>query len=118
MHQTFYKSVSSLLATPMNRGDYNTYRGWNIPENENPLDEGFLVEQINSVVGNDSRHLGYISWLPKQEFERNCKLATENLSFGDAIEALKVGKKVARSGWNVKGIVTGKHYQQIGRAHV
>lgn len=104
MHQTFYKSVSSLLATPMNRGDYNTYRGWNIPENENPLDEGFLVEQINSVVCNDSRHLGYISWLPKQEFERNCKLATENLSFGDAIEALKVGKKVARSGWNGKGM--------------
>jgi hypothetical protein len=28
----------------------------------------------------------------------------KNLKFGDAIEALKQGKKVARSGWNGKGM--------------
>lgn len=28
----------------------------------------------------------------------------ENLNFGDAIKALKEGKRVARNGWNGKGI--------------
>lgn len=28
----------------------------------------------------------------------------ENLNFGDAIKALKTGKKVARKGWNGKGM--------------
>lgn len=28
----------------------------------------------------------------------------ENLTFGDAIEALKLGKKVTRKGWNGKGM--------------
>lgn len=31
-------------------------------------------------------------------------MKTENLKFGDAIEALKQGKKVCRSGWNGKGM--------------
>jgi hypothetical protein len=29
---------------------------------------------------------------------------TQNLNFGQAIEALKEGKKVARNGWNGKGM--------------
>lgn len=29
---------------------------------------------------------------------------TENLKFGEAIEALKQGKRVARTGWNGKGL--------------
>ena len=28
----------------------------------------------------------------------------QNISFGNAIEALKAGKRVARSGWNGKGM--------------
>jgi hypothetical protein len=31
-------------------------------------------------------------------------LKTSGLNFGDAIEALKLGNKVARDGWNGKGI--------------
>ena len=30
-------------AEPMTRGDYNVFRGWTIPENENPDDEGYLL---------------------------------------------------------------------------
>jgi len=30
--------------------------------------------------------------------------ATEGLTFGEAIEALKAGKRVARAGWNGKGM--------------
>ena len=29
---------------------------------------------------------------------------TENMNFGDAIEAMKKGSKVARAGWNGKGM--------------
>jgi hypothetical protein len=29
---------------------------------------------------------------------------TENLNFGQAIEAMKQGKRVARAGWNGKGM--------------
>lgn len=29
---------------------------------------------------------------------------TENLKFGEAVEALKQGKRVARTGWNGKGL--------------
>jgi len=31
-------------------------------------------------------------------------MKTENMTFGEAIEALKQGKKVARAGWNGKGM--------------
>lgn len=43
----------------MNRGDYNLYRGWTIPENENPNDEGYLVKYSDS----------YESWSPKNTFD-------------------------------------------------
>lgn len=35
-----YIGTKMIEAKPMNRGDYNAYRGWTIPENENPADEG------------------------------------------------------------------------------
>lgn len=46
---------------------------------------------------------GYRSWSPKAEFEdayRECSAMT----FGLAVEALKRGKRVARAGWNGKGM--------------
>ena len=45
----------------------------------------------------------YISWSPKEVFEEAYKL-TDGMTFGLAIEALKKGYKVARAGWNGKGI--------------
>ena len=40
--------------------------------------------------------------------------SVKNISFGEAIEALKQGKKVARAGWNGKGMwlsyVSGRNY--------
>ncbi len=51
--------TKQIEAEPMTRGEYNRYRGWTIPANENPEDEGYLVKY------ND----GYISWSPKKQFE-------------------------------------------------
>ena len=42
-------------------------------------------------------------WLPKKQFEEDYR-ETDNMTFGLALEALKKGKKVARMGWNGKGM--------------
>lgn len=44
---------------------------------------------------------GYESWSPKRVFEEAYRL-TDGMSFGLAIEAAKIGKKIARAGWNGK----------------
>ena len=92
-----------ILARPMGRGEYNTYRGWQIPLDENPADEGFLVEYVDGGASNHPGHAGYISWSPKDVFERAYR-PSSGLTFGDALQALKAGKRVARAGWNGKGM--------------
>ena len=73
MTTTLYEGTKRVHAKPMNRGDYNVYRGWEVPADENPADEGYLVEYVDGGRGNDSRHAGYISWSPKDVFERSYK---------------------------------------------
>lgn len=46
---------------------------------------------------------GYESWSPKAAFEEAYRL-TAGMNFGLAIEAMRKGLKVARAGWNGKGI--------------
>lgn len=46
---------------------------------------------------------GYRSWCPKDVFARDYQ-PIDALSFGHAIHALKAGQKVARAGWNGKGM--------------
>lgn len=92
-----------ILATAMTRLDYNQYRGWQLPENEDGSDDGFLVEYVDGGQANHPDHKGYISWSPKSVFENSYKPSGE-MNFGHAIEMMKLGKKVARSGWNGKGM--------------
>jgi hypothetical protein len=87
----------------MSRGEYNEYRGREPLANENEADEGYLVEYRDGGKANDSRHAGYISWSPKEQFD-NAYRETSGLSFGLALEALKKGDRVARAGWNGKGM--------------
>lgn len=65
-----YLCHKEVLATPMNRLDYNLYRNWTLPHGEDGTDEGFLVEYIDSGESNHPDHDGYISWSPKDVFER------------------------------------------------
>ena len=88
-----YIGTKIIKAEPMTRGDYNKYRGWQIPVDEEPTEKGYLFKYAD----------GYESWTPLKQFEeayRRC----DNMPFGLAIEALKKGKKVARKGWNGKGM--------------
>ncbi|MEC7473136.1 MAG: DUF2829 domain-containing protein [Pseudomonadota bacterium] len=95
--------VKLIDATPMNRQQYNDYRGWVLPSDENGTDEGYLVEYMDGGERNHPNHQGYISWSPKEVFERAYR-ETRGMSFGLAIEAMKLGKKVCREGWNGKGM--------------
>ena len=64
-----YKCHKEVTATPMNRLEYNKYRNWELPEEENGADEGYLFQYIHSDTFNHRDHKGYISWSPKQEFD-------------------------------------------------
>lgn len=65
-----YVGRKEILATPMNRRDYNDLRGWVLPEDEDGDDEGYLVEYIDGGKANVEGFRGYISWSPKDVFER------------------------------------------------
>lgn len=60
-------------ATPMTRLEYNQLRGWLVPANENPNDEGYQVEYLDGGKPNHPNFKGYISWSPKDVFERAYK---------------------------------------------
>lgn len=47
---------------------------------------------------------GYESWSPAAEFEKAYQSVTLGMSFGAALFALKAGERVARIGWNGKGM--------------
>jgi hypothetical protein len=46
---------------------------------------------------------GYESWSPAATFEKAYRLC-DAMTFGLALEAMKMGKKVQRAGWNGKGM--------------
>ena len=46
---------------------------------------------------------GYESWSPRDVFE-NAYRETTGMNFGLALEACKMGEKIARTGWNGKGM--------------
>ena len=92
-----------IAAEPMTRLAYNEFRGWTLPADENGDDEGFLVEYLDGGKPNVEGREGYISWSPADVFEKAYR-PVGGLTFGLAIEALKLDKKVSRAGWNGKGM--------------
>jgi hypothetical protein len=100
--------VKLVKAKPMTRLEYNNFRGWVLPGDENGDDAGFLVEYVDGGKANTESFAGYVSWSPADVFERAYR-PVDGLTFGDAIEALKAGKRVARAGWNGKGMWLGLH---------
>ena len=45
-----YIGVKVVAAEPMSRGEYNEYRGWKIPSDENPEDEGYQLNAPPKMV--------------------------------------------------------------------
>lgn len=98
-----YIGTKMVNAEPMTRAAYNVFRGWELPADENGDDEGYLVEYLDGGKPNTTTHAGYVSWSPKEQFD-NAYRKTSGMPFGLAVEAVKKGKKIARAGWNGKGM--------------
>ncbi len=62
-----YIGTKVIDAEPMTRGEYNKFRGWQIPADENPDDEGYRVIYPD----------GYVSWSPKEIFENAYRVIGE-----------------------------------------
>lgn len=90
-------------AIPMTRAEYNEFRGWQLPTDENGADEGYLVEYLDGGQPNTPHYTGYVSWSPKAQFDATYR-PTTGMNFGLALEALQQGKRVARAGWNGIGM--------------
>lgn len=88
-----YIELKIVEAESMNLGEYNKFKGWQIPDDEDPNTEGYLV------VCSDE----YKTWCPKEQFEKNNR-TVENMSFSHALELLKKGFKISRKGWNGKNM--------------
>lgn len=90
-----YIGTKVIKATPMTRGEFNKRKGVQIPENDQCYnDEGYLVTYVDSD--------NYESWSPKDVFQRAYHACDTGITFGSAIELLKMGYKVKRKGWNGK----------------
>jgi len=59
-----------------------------------PMEDGYTVVYPG----------GYKSWSPKFVFEQAYRDMSKGMTFGDAIHLLKQGRRVARKGWNGKGM--------------
>lgn len=68
-------------AKEMTLGDYNKFKGWTIPENENPETEGYMVKYSDD----------YISWSPKEVFEKSYLKVDDNPNLPSGVS---VGQKM------------------------
>lgn len=88
-----YLGTKCITAIPMTLGAYNEHRGWTIPDDEDPNKEGYYIVYLD----------GYKSWSPEPQFTEAYR-ANGEFNFGHAIYLLKAGFRVARTGWNGKGM--------------
>lgn len=76
-----YIGTKLIKAKKMTLGDYNKKRGWKIPENENPAEEGYLLEYPDN----------YTSWSPKMIFESAYLEVEDNKSLPSGVS---IGKEM------------------------
>ena len=90
-----YIGTKVLKAMPMELQEACMSHGVRVSESSaaNPTDSGYLVQYLD----------GYTSWSPKEVFEEAYReLGT--MSYSDALICLQGGYKLARAGWNGKGM--------------
>jgi hypothetical protein len=121
------KYIGSCLveAEPMTREDYNAFRGWSIPADEDPKDKGYLMKCPD----------GLVTWKPADFFEKHYVKVDDNqelpsgVSIGQKMvdefiaytETKTMGTKttvvrcVLRNGFEIvesTGCVDGKNYSE------
>ena len=105
MNKPMFRYIGTKIvnAAPLTRGEYNALRGWETPADENPADAGYLVEYVDGGKPNHPKFEGYISWSPADVFAKAYR-PNPGMTFSQALEALKACGRVARAGWNGKGM--------------
>lgn len=91
-----YIGTKIISAEPMTRGEYAKFSGRNsilTAKGESENDKGYRVTYED----------GYVSWSPEKAFLGAYRKSGE-MNFGHALELIKRGEKVARKGWNGKGM--------------
>jgi hypothetical protein len=83
-----YQGTKKVLAKPMKLGEYNKYRGWELPQDEDGNSDGYLIEYVNGGKPNHPEHKGYISWSPSKVFDDAYK------PIADAQDAIEQGKVI------------------------
>ena len=83
-----FMGIKTIHAGMISKQEYCDYKGWKVPDNEDPNEIGYLVAYSDD----------YVSWSPAVPFQEAYR-TNGNLTFGHAIEAAKQGHKVARQGW-------------------
>ena len=86
-----FMGTKTIHAGMISKQEYCDYKGWKVPDNEDPNEIGYLVAYSDD----------YVSWSPAVPFQEAYR-TNGNLTFGHAIEAAKKGKRIAREGWNGK----------------
>jgi hypothetical protein len=64
-----YLGAKIIKGMPLTLGEYNAFRGWDTPENEDPNRTGYLVEYPADGNPNVPGHDGYVSWSPEAPFD-------------------------------------------------
>lgn len=89
-----YIRINEVDAEPMKFGEFKEKfpksGGANVERDTE--DDGYVITYRKGQANE------YVSWCPKAEFD------IDGMTFGIAIEAMKHGQKVARKGWNGKGM--------------
>jgi hypothetical protein len=89
-----FLGVKVVKAEPMTRGEFAASKGVPFPEGEDAQEPGFRVLYPD----------GYVSWSPQATFVEAYRDIDGLMTFGLAIEAMKKNLRVARQGWNGKGM--------------
>lgn len=66
-----YTCHKQVLARSMTLGDYYQLQRWGMSVGEDPADAGYLVEYLDGGEPNHPDFAHYISWSPKDVFERD-----------------------------------------------
>jgi hypothetical protein len=104
-----YVSHKQVKRIPMNRLDYNLYRGWELPADEDGNDTGYLVEYLDGGKPNHSDHKGYISWSPKEQFDNGYqKLPTDSTIEKEIVEKGLTAPRVTPE--RLEEVVTSEQY--------
>lgn len=96
-----YIGTKVVHAYLISRGAYNQLRGWTVPANENPDDLGYLVQYADGQETNVPGYTGYVSWSPRDVFERSYRevgVAAKEETFLDRLmkEHFELGQKVKK----------------------